>query len=109
MGRASRTDDVDSEKQRAAGDCFYRIIARAHEGYFEIVTGFRNGIIARSLAPTTSIFWPRSWLRNLFMVLRPYLLFSSMKRLANLPLLMSFKMRFISACVFLVTTRGPET
>src|SRR5260221_3851857 len=67
-----------------------------------------QGIISRSLAPTCSIECSASlarvalnevWLN----------LFSSIQSRVNLADWMSLRMRFISALVSAVTTRGPET
>src|SRR5258708_2132270 len=67
-----------------------------------------HGIMARSLAPTSSIGWAAILLR---MALNEVWLtrFSSIQSLTNLPDWMSSRMAFISARVALLTTRGPET
>src|SRR5215813_13969075 len=67
-----------------------------------------HGIMARSLAPTSSIGCAAHLAR---MALNEVWLtrFSSIQSLTNLPDWMSPRMRFISAFVSGVTTRGPET
>src|SRR5215470_1035812 len=67
-----------------------------------------HGIIARSLAPISSIgcvaILARMALNDVWLTR-----FSSIHSLANLPDWMSSRMRFISARVSSLTTRGPET
>src|SRR6266849_4034297 len=85
---------------------------RAPRGQFLVLsTSARcliHGIMARSLAPTSSIGWAAHFAR---MALNEVWLtrFSSIQSLTNLPDWMSSRIFFISARVSGVTTRGPET
>ena len=67
-----------------------------------------HGIMARSLAPTSSIWWAlffaRVALNEVWLTL-----FSSIQLRVKVPDWMSWRMRFISALVSGVMTRGPET
>src|SRR5262245_44611646 len=67
-----------------------------------------HGIMARSFSPMSSIGWAAILAR---MALNEvwFTRFSSIQSLANLPDWMSVRMRFISARVSPVTTRGPDT
>src|SRR5579884_2291436 len=67
-----------------------------------------HGIISRSLAPTCSIGCSASLVRIALNEVW-FTLFSSIQSLTKRPDWMSPKMRFISALVCGVTTRGPET
>src|SRR5215831_10105826 len=67
-----------------------------------------HGIMARSLAPISSIGWA-AFLARIDLNEVWLTLFSSIQSFTNLPDWMSPRMRFISALVSGVTTRGPET
>src|SRR5262249_26925202 len=73
-----------------------------------MVTGSKNGIMARSSAPTFSMRSSRSFPRSASKVGRP-VLFPSIHFFANVPSWISARIFFIVSRVRSSTTRGPDT
>ena len=67
-----------------------------------------HGIMPRSFAPTSSIWW-LSFMRRMPLKREPPALYSCIQSDVNLPVWMSCRTRFISALVSAVMMRGPET